>query len=61
MIEKEKILDRTDPVCGLKVNMEKTQYTSRVGDDIYYFCSEECKKRFDFDPRKYSGDDDQDD
>ena len=50
----EKIIERRDPVCGLDLKPGFTRYQSRVGDDSYYFCSEECKKRFEADPGKYA-------
>ena len=47
-----------DPVCGMrtsdKIKLERSGKT-------YYFCSEECQKKFDLDPNKYRGDDERDD
>ncbi|OGF69139.1 hypothetical protein A3H65_00965 [Candidatus Giovannonibacteria bacterium RIFCSPLOWO2_02_FULL_45_14] len=54
MIDKEKILDTPDPVCGLKINPQKAKFSSKIGEQSYYFCSGECKKKFDLDPHKYS-------
>jgi Cu(I)/Ag(I) efflux system membrane fusion protein len=43
-----------DPVCGMTVERataRKTEYHGKT----YYFCSEECKRRFEQDPEKYAG------
>lgn len=40
-----------DPVCGMEI--EKGEITSEFNTLTYYFCSEECKKKFDEFPRKY--------
>jgi len=40
-----------DPVCGKKVKKSKLQYTYR--GRAYYFCSEECRKKFIERPSKY--------
>ncbi len=34
-----------DPVCGIYVP-EKGALTERRGDEVYYFCSETCRKSF---------------
>ena len=52
------ILERLDPVCGGKVNPEKTKHTSHVGEEVYYFCSTECRARFESDPEKYAANND---
>jgi len=43
-----------DPVCGMTVSRgedaERTEYQGRH----YYFCSPECKDRFDKDPVQYA-------
>lgn len=53
MIEKEKILDSTDPVCGLKVNPANAKFSTKHGDEAYYFCSAECMGKFEQDAHKY--------
>jgi YHS domain-containing protein len=45
----------SDPVCGMTVDPDKTDYTSDHDGDTYYFCSEGCKESFDKDPGKYVG------
>ena len=44
---KQKNLTVTDPVCGIELDYAEAAYSSDVGDYIYYFCSQECKKKFD--------------
>lgn len=42
-----------DPVCGMMVDPEKTQYKSDHKGKTYYFCSENCQKAFETDPSQY--------
>ncbi|HEV2028102.1 MAG TPA: permease [Candidatus Dormibacteraeota bacterium] len=42
-----------DPVCGMTVDPDKTDYTSVEKGETYYFCSAGCKESFDKDPAKY--------
>jgi YHS domain-containing protein len=44
-----------DPVCGMTVDPDKTDYSSVHHGETYYFCSGECKESFDKDPGKYIG------
>ncbi|MFP3045052.1 MAG: YHS domain-containing protein [Thermocladium sp.] len=41
-----------DPVCGMDVD-SSTQYKSLFKGQVYYFCSRECKRKFDASPEKY--------
>lgn len=34
-----------DPICGTFVEME-TPYKVKLYDNIYYFCSEDCREKF---------------
>jgi YHS domain-containing protein len=43
----------TDPVCGKNLDPSKVVLTSDYEGMRYYFCSEECKHRFDYNPRAY--------
>ncbi|MCL4417096.1 MAG: YHS domain-containing protein [Patescibacteria group bacterium] len=43
----------TDPVCKMKVDKNKTKYSSEYKGEKYYFCSEDCLKKFDTEPKKY--------
>jgi Cu+-exporting ATPase len=44
-----------DPVCGMRVNKSDSHHTSVYKGKEYYFCSEGCKKAFDYAPEKYVG------
>jgi YHS domain-containing protein len=46
----EKILD---PVCGMSVDRDKTQFVSESQGKPYYFCAEACLKAFEKEPGKY--------
>ncbi len=42
-----------DPVCGMRVDESKSEYTSTYKGKKYFFCSNDCKKAFDFAPEKH--------
>lgn len=42
-----------DPVCAMKVD-KQTKYISEFAGIKHYFCSEDCKKKFDSEPKKYA-------
>jgi YHS domain-containing protein len=42
-----------DPVCGMKVNPEKTDLVFEWQRNNYYFCAEACRESFKNDPQKY--------
>jgi len=42
-----------DLVCGMEVPEEKAVATSNYEGRVYYFCSKNCKEKFDRDPEKY--------
>ncbi len=44
----------TDPVCGKQ--FESTQAVAETEHDLqtYFFCSDECRARFETDPEQYS-------
>ena len=42
-----------DPVCGMTVDRNKTQFRSEYEGTTYFFCSAHCKKRFDADPENF--------
>jgi Cu+-exporting ATPase len=44
----------TDPVCGMKVDEESTEFQSSYGGKDFYFCSEECEDKFEDDPSRYA-------
>ena len=43
-----------DPVCGMNVDENNSQYQSQYGGKKFNFCSEQCKKEFDKQPEKYA-------
>ena len=43
----------TDPVCGMKVNDNNSQFQTQFAGRKYYFCSDECRKEFEADPNEY--------
>ncbi len=42
-----------DVICGMKVK-EDTNLKSEFQGKTFYFCGEDCKKKFDSNPLKYS-------
>ncbi|HEV8585899.1 MAG TPA: YHS domain-containing protein [Methylomirabilota bacterium] len=42
-----------DPVCKMEVNPVSAEAQSEWGGQTFYFCSLECKERFDRDSAKY--------
>jgi Cu+-exporting ATPase len=42
-----------DPVCGMMVRREQVAGRSVHQDTTYYFCSPECKEKFDRNPDPY--------
>jgi YHS domain-containing protein len=48
MTEKNTIPETAlDPVCGKRINPRQIQFTSTDDKGTHYFCSEECRRRFD--------------
>jgi Cu+-exporting ATPase len=43
----------TDPVCKMKVDPEKAQWTSDYNGKKYYFCAPGCRYLFNKDPEKF--------
>ena len=44
---------KRDPVCDMEVDERSAAAKSQYKGDTYYFCSDECKRRFDADPERY--------
>lgn len=42
-----------DLVCGMKVNLAKTEYKSTYKGKEYGFCSPSCKETFEGNPEKF--------
>jgi Cu+-exporting ATPase len=47
-----------DPVCGMEVNPASAEAQREYSGQTFYFCSEECKRKFDADPERYVDDTD---
>jgi YHS domain-containing protein len=43
----------TDPVCGMRINQQYAAAQSEFDGQGYYFCGEDCLKKFVSDPRQY--------
>jgi YHS domain-containing protein len=43
-----------DPVCGMKVSTTEAKTSVHRGS-IYYFCSQQCREKFEASPAIYSG------
>jgi Cu+-exporting ATPase len=46
----------TDPICGMAVDPERAAAAGRTSEHegrTYWFCADECKKRFDAEPARY--------
>ena len=43
-----------DAVCGMLVDLGKTQFASERGKEKHYFCSKSCKDNFDKNPELYT-------
>jgi len=41
-----------DPVCGMKVDTAKAKSAVQDGH-VYYFCSQDCREKFEADPATY--------
>ncbi len=54
--EKGVIKMAKDPVCGMEVDEKTAVSKSEHMGKTYYFCAVGCKKAFDEDPAKYTGD-----
>jgi 3-hydroxybutyryl-CoA dehydratase len=42
-----------DPVCKMEVNPASAEAQSEYEGQSFYFCSTECKRRFDANPLQY--------
>ena len=42
-----------DPVCKMEVNPASAEAQSVWGGQSFYFCSQECKRKFDASPEHY--------
>ncbi len=42
-----------DPVCGMKIKVAEAKFKTEFKGKTYYFCSADCKGKFDKEPTKY--------
>ena len=42
-----------DPVCGMEIDSSQAAAQSQYQGQTYFFCSVECKQKFDQDPKQY--------
>jgi YHS domain-containing protein len=47
------LMMKRDPVCKMDVDPNRAAATSSYKGDTYYFCSVQCKQRFDSDPESF--------
>lgn len=43
-----------DPVCNMQVDEQNAAGQSDYAGQTYYFCSENCKEKFDQNPQQYA-------
>lgn len=46
---------QTDPVCGMQVDDQNANSKSQYQGKDYFFCSSDCKRKFDEQPQQYAG------
>ena len=42
-----------DPVCGMDVDPATARHKTNYKEETYYFCAENCLKKFEADPEQY--------
>lgn len=49
------MLDKiTDPVCAMSINPHEALAQTNYRGQTYYFCSQECREKFEKHPEKYA-------
>ena len=43
-----------DPVCGMQIEERQASATAEHKGQTFYFCSQDCKTKFDRDPQRYA-------
>jgi Cu+-exporting ATPase len=43
----------TDPVCGMEIDEKSAKAQTQFAGKKYYFCSEDCQKKFEGSPEEY--------
>jgi Cu+-exporting ATPase len=52
--EQMSMIDQKDPVCGMDVSPDRAAAKSEHNGQTYYFCSKQCKQKFDRSPEQYT-------
>ena len=47
-------MNQKDPVCGMDVDPDEAAGQSDFQGNTYYFCSSECKQKFDQNPQSFA-------
>lgn len=42
-----------DPICLMEIDEKATPFRSMHNGQTFYFCDEDCKRKFEEDPEKY--------
>jgi YHS domain-containing protein len=43
-----------DPVCGMRIEATGAAYSKQYGEDVFYFCSKDCYRKFNEDPERFA-------
>jgi len=43
-----------DPICGMQVQRQSAAAQSEYGGEMFYFCSDRCRQRFEIEPTRYT-------
>ena len=43
-----------DPVCGMDVDPDETEWYSKYQGETYYFCCLHCQEQFEQNPSRYA-------
>lgn len=47
--------EHKDPVCGMQMEPDNIASETNYEGKSYYFCSDDCRKKWDADPGRYAG------
>ena len=53
-VTKEGTIMATDPICNMEIDETRSKFSSEYAGKTYYFCSQECKNKFDNKPEQYA-------
>ena len=48
------MMEQKCPVCGMELESDEVASETNYEGKSYYFCSDECRKRWDADPERYA-------